>query len=83
MMTASLAAAMMTESGIEILTDGVTEIVKEPENTEKGELIQQLSFHPPFISFQYFFLTLDLEITNYRVKTKMIGVLATRNNLRV
>lgn len=35
MMTASLAAAMMTESGIEILTDGVTEIVKEPENTEK------------------------------------------------
>jgi len=35
MMTANLAAAMKTESGIEILTDGVTEIVKEPENTEK------------------------------------------------
>lgn len=38
MMTASLAVAMKTESGIGIHTEGGTEIVKEPENTEKGQL---------------------------------------------
>jgi len=38
MMTANLAVATRTESGIGIHTDGGTEIEKEPENTEKGQL---------------------------------------------
>lgn len=38
---------------------------------------------PAFHIVSVFFFTPDLQITNYRVKTKMIGVLATRNNLRV
>ena len=36
MMTASLAVAMKTESGIGSHTEGGTEIEREPENTEKG-----------------------------------------------